>query len=809
MKKSFFITTGILFSMAALSQVPMEINYQGIARNSSGNTLTNQNISLRLSVHDVSGTGTILYQEARDIKTDRFGMFVVAIGSSGATYVQNSLQDINWLSGNSKYLQVEISPKNDKTYIDLGSAQLLSVPYALSAQAANPVGNAGGSLSGIYPNPQIAAKAINTYNIADSAITSSKIADRSVTASKLSIIPAGGDLTGIFPNPLIADGVVNTSKLANDGVTAAKIKDGSITLSKLDPNISFAPTGAAGGALTGNFPNPTLSSNVVNTNNIVDGSITTSKIADRSLTMSKFSIIPAGGDLTGIYPNPIIADGVVYTTKLADNAVTTAKILDGSVTASKLASGIIPASLPPNGTASGDLSGSYPSPKVIKLNGITINNTTPALGQVIKFDGTQWSPSADNTGSFSIPYSSSATSSSNLFSVTNQGTGSAIEGINSTVNPNAVGVIGRINSTTPGISSAAVKGINNGTGANGYGVWGSHNGGGSGIYGSSVSGNGISGFSNDGYGVYANSTNGNGIFATSNNGTPGLFDISNSGSYSDALFTSNAGSGNGITSIATLGNGILGIGNDAYGTGILGINNAGGEAILGFTISDNGSAIVGRNDGTYAAVRGFNTSNNGIGVLAIANSWGATNGTALIAELEGSNAGNTAIFKANNTNVARIDNTGKGFFNGGTQMGGADIAEYFAVEGDHSKYEAGDVLIISQNSDRTVEKSSTAYSNLIAGVFATKPGVLLTEENAEKDALDLMAPMGVIGVLPTKVCIEGGAIMRGDLLVTSSITGVAMKADINRVKVGQVLGKALQAFSENGVGKINVLVSVK
>jgi hypothetical protein len=72
-----------------------------------------------------------------------------------------------------------------------------------------------------------------------------------------------------------------------------------------------------------------------------------------------------------------------------------------------------------------------------------------------------------------------------------------------------------------------------------------------------------------------------------------------------------------------------------------------------------------------------------------------------------------------------------------------------------------------------------------------------------------MVPMGVIGVLPTKVCLEGGAINRGDLLVTSSTQGVAMKADPKKVQIGQVLGKALQPFNESGVGKINVLVSVK
>src|SRR5688572_23407887 len=200
------------------------------------------------------------------------------------------------------------------------------------------------------------------------------------------------------------------------------------------------------------------------------------------------------------------------------------------------------------------------------------------------------------------------------------------------------------------------------------------------------------------------------------------------------------------------------------------------------------------------------TADNGVGVLAVANSNGAINGTALVAEIEGTGAGNTAVFKANGLKVARIDKNGKGFFNGGTQVGGADLAEYFDVEGEKNSYEPGDVLMISQTGDRQVAKSSGAYSTLVAGVYATKPGLMLTEHNAEQDQLDQMVPMGVIGVIPTKVCTEGGAIKRGDMIVTSSITGVAMKADPDKVKVGQVIGKALEDYNGNGVGLIKILV---
>ena len=171
-------------------------------------------------------------------------------------------------------------------------------------------------------------------------------------------------------------------------------------------------------------------------------------------------------------------------------------------------------------------------------------------------------------------------------------------------------------------------------------------------------------------------------------------------------------------------------------------------------------------------------------------------------------SGNMAVFMAADQTKIRFDRTGKGFFNGGTQTGGADVAEAFAVEGDRDAYEPGDVLVISERSDRTVEAATEPYSTLVAGVYATKPGVLLTERHVDATLSDLV-PMGVVGVIPTKVSAENGAIRRGDLLVTSSTPGHAMRGTERDRMLGAVLGKALEEFTGPETGTIRVLVNVQ
>ncbi|MEP7168264.1 MAG: collagen-like protein, partial [Bacteroidota bacterium] len=130
----------LLMTGISNAQTPQAIPYQGVARNASGNIIAGQNISLRLSIHDVTPAGTVVYKETHSTTTNTLGLFSVNIG--GGTAITGTLSGIAWGTG-AKYLQVELDAAGGTSYTDMGTTQLNSVPYALYAESANVPGLAG------------------------------------------------------------------------------------------------------------------------------------------------------------------------------------------------------------------------------------------------------------------------------------------------------------------------------------------------------------------------------------------------------------------------------------------------------------------------------------------------------------------------------------------------------------------------------------------------------------------------------------------------------------------------------------------
>jgi hypothetical protein len=169
----------------------------------------------------------------------------------------------------------------------------------------------------------------------------------------------------------------------------------------------------------------------------------------------------------------------------------------------------------------------------------------------------------------------------------------------------------------------------------------------------------------------------------------------------------------------------------------------------------------------------------------------------------------------------RVDGDGDVYADG-SFTGPADFSEMVAVSSGAFTVEPGDLMVIDPAGDREVVKSYEPRSTMVAGIYSTKPGFVGSEREWDKPAesadevgsysmKDMASefdeiPLAVVGIVPCKVSAENGAISPGDLLVTSSTPGHAMRDDDARA--GTIVGKAMQSHSSS-TGVIKVLVTLQ
>lgn len=120
-----------VLSIAVKAQSPQAINYQAVARDNSGNPITNRNIGVRVVILSGSSTGTSVYSETHNVTTNQFGLFNIEIGRG---VVQSGIfAQINWGS-NTHFAKIDIDQNGGTNYQFVGTSQMLSVPYALYAE---------------------------------------------------------------------------------------------------------------------------------------------------------------------------------------------------------------------------------------------------------------------------------------------------------------------------------------------------------------------------------------------------------------------------------------------------------------------------------------------------------------------------------------------------------------------------------------------------------------------------------------------------------------------------------------------------
>ncbi|UTX47440.1 collagen-like protein [Chryseobacterium sp. MA9] len=833
----FWILTGFFMG---LSQAPEKMSYQAVMRNGSGQLLVNQAVAVRVSILQGSPAGAAVYSERLTGNTNANGLISLEIGTG--TVLTGTFATIDWPAG-SYYLKTETDPAGGTSYTIVGTSQLLSVPYAMYAKSA---GGGGGSFAIPYTNTVNNASTL--FSLTNDGDGTSVEGINNTTTSSIAAVRgiASNTAPGGFSSAV--RGINNGTGGLGIGVWGSQAGSGWGVYGVTPNGLGVYGNSSANG--TGVYANSNTGTGLTATsNNGIPASISIFNNANNNVALNASSVgngtvinVTTSGNGAGVRSST----GAGFALHGITSAQTSAGVLGdnngaGEAVVGRTTSDIAGAVVGRNDGGGYGVRGfvaTNTSGTGIGVYGqVGLNNSTGRAGRFENFNQTNTTGNTfevETNGNGNIPDDTQGNAASFIVDNTNS-VGAAVRG--------------EVNTIFGNFGAAAIYGISSGTGGRAGLFYASNPAGNGASLIALTDGNGNAITANagkDGNGIETNIDGaGNALYAwvpTFATGRAGRFNIFNDANTSDVITVTTVGNGiagnfkvDKVTGTSAAVRGEVNSQFANFGTaGIYGISSGTGGFAGLFHASNpagNGPALIAIADGNGNGITA-NASNSGDGVETTVDGTGNaifawvpnfsngraarfvnfnTSNTNPALTVETHSAGSLALFKSGNpgtVNVARIDNTGKGFFNGGTQNSGADVAEAFDVNGNISEYEPGDILVISTKADRTVEKSSTPYSTLVAGVYATKPGVLLTEEHIDID-ISNKAPMGVIGVIPTKVCLENGKIKRGDLLVTSSKAGVAMKANIKKVKIGQVIGKALQDYDQKETGKIQVLVNIK
>ncbi len=148
------ILSGCFFTIKA--QSPQYINYQAALRNGSGQALANQTVTLRLGIYEGAASTVKVFEETHELSTNAQGVVHCQIGK-GNPVLSTTLNDIKWSKG---IYNLKAEVNSGGGFIDLGTQQMVSVPYALYSQSSN-----YSDLSGLAENAREYTGSINPAQI--------------------------------------------------------------------------------------------------------------------------------------------------------------------------------------------------------------------------------------------------------------------------------------------------------------------------------------------------------------------------------------------------------------------------------------------------------------------------------------------------------------------------------------------------------------------------------------------------------------------------------------------------------------------
>jgi len=130
MKKILYILIFAIIAAGLSAQAPQSFKYQTVVRETDGSIIADQDVSFQISILQYADDGDAIYVETFGCHTNDYGLATFNIGEGTTT---DDFTDIDWNDG-PYFVLVEIDPDGGAAYEEVGTSQLLSVPYALHAK---------------------------------------------------------------------------------------------------------------------------------------------------------------------------------------------------------------------------------------------------------------------------------------------------------------------------------------------------------------------------------------------------------------------------------------------------------------------------------------------------------------------------------------------------------------------------------------------------------------------------------------------------------------------------------------------------
>ncbi|HRS59786.1 MAG TPA: hypothetical protein P5050_11270, partial [Bacteroidia bacterium] len=335
--------------------IPKGFNYQAVARDFNGRAIVNRNLIVEITIRSGTATGPIAWQEGHSVKTNEFGLFDLVIGEGKSTGngQYSSFAKIPW--GIATYF-IEVRVDFGNGLIPMGTNRLLSVPYALYADSVK-----SGFTIPKYMNPD-SIKAIKLevtkFQLPTGALNGAVLmSDNNGNASwKM----AGGDVIGAYNN-------LNVIRIQGKNVTNAAPSNGQILKWNSSANSWMLANDSAGSSytagaginITGNTISATNNQAIWNAGQISGTNVVTplTPLNGQILKWNSGNSRWEAADETGTSYTAGTGIIITGTTISADNNT--------------------------------DLW------NAAQIRGRNVSTSAPVTGQVLKWDGTNWTPAAD------------------------------------------------------------------------------------------------------------------------------------------------------------------------------------------------------------------------------------------------------------------------------------------------------------------------------------------------------------------------------------------------------------------------------